>query len=148
MIKKTQTQRLLNRLFNAIASTVEDIGYSNTISLLNNGRTLHKADTEKLNICATAVITVFDMSMGELLSGTHKKYPRKYAFGIWVYLCNVELGYSLSDLSLFIGKDKSGLSRAKKYINNLNTENKFEQLIQSKFDACKEKLQQILNTPA
>ena len=93
MIKKTQTQRLLNRLFNAIASTVEAIGYSNTISLLNNGRTLHKGDTEKLNICATAVITVFDMSMGELLSGTHKKYPRKYAFGIWVYLVHVLIYY-------------------------------------------------------
>lgn len=148
MIKKTQTQRLLNRLFNAIASTVDDIGYSNTISLLNSGRTLHKADTEKLNICATAICSVFDMSMGELLSGTHKKYPRKYAFGIWVYLCNVELGYSLKEISLFIGKDKSGLSRAKKHINTLSTDNKFEQLIQSKFDACKEKLNQILNTPA
>jgi hypothetical protein len=48
---------------------------------------------------------------------------------------------------MFMGKDKSGLSRAKKNINTLNTENKFEQLIQSKFDSCKEKLQQILKYP-
>jgi len=149
MTKKTQTQRLIYRLLNAVALTVDDIGYANTITLLNSGRTLQKKDSEKLNICAKAVITTFNMTMSELLNGTQKKYPRKYAFAIWVYLCNKELGYTLEELGEHLNKDKSGLSRASKLIKTIigDEENKFDALIKTKLEECKTKLNQyIINT--
>jgi hypothetical protein len=149
MIKKTQTQRLIYRLLNAVALTIDDIGYANTISLLNSGRTLQKKDTDKMNLCSNAVITTFNMTMSELLNGTQKKYPRKYAFAIWVYLCNQELGYTLKELGEYLNKDKSGLSRAKRIIQTEMSkgDNKFDMLIMNKLDECKEKLNQyIINT--
>lgn len=139
-MKKTNTHRLLYKLFNALSHAIEDVGYASTIQALNNVRVNKNTDYENWNICITAVTQTFQISKPELLQGTQKKYPRKYAFGILIYLAKTEFNYSFAELGRQLNKDRSNLSRIKKEMgeNLENHNNKFDAFIIGKYQQCRE----------
>jgi chromosomal replication initiation ATPase DnaA len=145
MNRKTNTHRLLHKLLNALSHAIDDIGYASTIQALNNVRTNRNANQEDFNICVNAVCQTFQISKSELLQGTQKKYPRKYAFGILVYLAKTEYKYSLAELGRLLNKDRSNLSRIKKEMgeNLTNHSNKFDSFIIGKYQTCLEAIQKI-----
>jgi hypothetical protein len=147
MLRKTNTQRLLHKLFNAIAHAVDDIGYANTIQVLNNSRTKHATHYDDFNLCVMAVTQVFNMAKSELLQGTQKKYPRKYAFGILIYLAVTEYDYTLADLGRHLERDRSNLSRTKKEIGQQfeSGDSKFDEMIYAKYLSCKQVLHKLQN---
>lgn len=148
MTRKTNTHRLLHKLFNALSNSIDDIGYANTIQVLNNNRNrTGSSNMDNFNICITAVMQVFQISKPELLHGTQKKYPRKYAFGLLIYLAKEEFDYSLADIGRFLNKDRSNLSRIRNEIAGYlgSHDNKFDALIIGKYQQCRaaiHKLQQ------
>jgi len=142
MTKKTNTHRLLYKLFNALAHTVDDIGYANTITALNNSRQNKQQDYDKFQDCVKAVCSVFEMNRSDLLNGTQKKYPRKYAFGILIYLSTSQLGYTVAEIGRHLNKDRSYLSRIKNDMERklLKGDNRFDQMIIGKYNLCREKM--------
>jgi hypothetical protein len=150
-MKKTNKHRLLYKLFNAIAHAVDDIGYASTIQVLNNSRTKNDVSYENFTNCVNIVMQVFQISKSELLEGTQKKYPRKYAFGILIYIANTEYGYSLADLGRYLQRDRSNLSRIKNdmALNLESINGRFDEFILGKYQACKQllnKKEEILQT--
>ena len=145
MNKKTNTHRLLYKLFTALAHTLDDIGYANTISVLNNSRQNKLGNYEKFNDCVKSVMSVFEISRSELLNGTQKKYPRKYAFGILIYISTTNLGYSVAEIGRQLNRDRSYLSRIKNEMERKllspKNDNKFDLMILTKYNLCKEKME-------
>ena len=96
-------------------------------------------------VFAIAVVKTFDISLDELLRGKNRKYPYKYAYGIFVFLCYTELGYKLPHLSILLDKHKSNISRAKTNIEKIltDTENNFNKKIITKLDLCREALKEL-----
>jgi len=144
-MRKTNTHRLLHKLFNALSHAIDDIGYANTIQVLNNTRTGGGTNMDNFNICITAVMQTFQISKPELLQGTQKKYPRKYAFGILIYLAKTEFNYSLSEIGRFLNKDRSNLSRIKKEMGEKleNHDNKFDAFIIGKYQQCRQAIHKL-----
>jgi hypothetical protein len=145
MLRKTNTHRLLHKLFNAVAHAIDDIGYANTIQVLNNSRTKHASHFDNFNLCINAVMQVFGMTKSELLQGTQKKYPRKYAFGILIYIAVEEYKYSLADLGRYLQRDRSNLSRIKNEMaQQFETgDSKFDTMIHAKYQTCKQTLHKL-----
>lgn len=87
----------------------------------------------------------FQITKSELLQGTQKKYPRKYAFGILIYLAKTEFNYSLSDIGRLLNKDRSNLSRVKKEMAEklLNHDNKFDAMIIGKYQQCRQAIHKL-----
>jgi len=144
-MKKTNTHRLLHKLFDSLSHAIEDVGYANTIQILNNVRTNKNTNYENFYICVTAVTQTFQISKSELLQGTQKKYPRKYALGILIYLAKTEFNYSLADLGRLLNKDRSNLSRLKKEMgeNLENHSTKFDAFIIGKYKQCRETINKL-----
>ena len=144
-MRKTNTHRLLTKLFNAMAHAIDDIGYANTIQVLKNSRTRNSANFDKFNDCVNAVMQVFQISKSELLEGTQKKYPRKYAFGILIYVAVTEHNYSLAELGRYLQRDRSNLSRIKNDMTLKlgSVDTKFDAFIVSKYQATKQILNKI-----
>lgn len=144
MTKKTNKHRLLHKLFNAISNCIDDLGYANTIQVLNNSRTRSGANYDRFNDCVSAVMQVFQITKSELLQGTQKKYPRKYAFSILVHLAVVECNYTCAALGRFLNKDRSNLSRIKNDMDKKlekGENSKFDTMILGKYQSCKQILQ-------
>lgn len=152
MTKKTNKHRLLHKLFNAVSSCIDDIGYANTIQVLNNSRTRNGIDYGQFTDCVNAVMQVFQITKSELLQGTQKKYPRKYAFGILIHLAVTECGYNCAELGRMLHKDRSNLSRVKNEMDaklQKNNNTQFDVMILGKYQSCKQilqKSQQITET--
>ena len=128
-----------------MAHAIDDIGYANTIQVLKNSRTRNSANFERFNDAVNAVMQVFQISKSELLEGTQKKYPRKYAFGILIYVAVTEQNYSLAELGRYLQRDRSNLSRIKNdmalKLGSIDT--KFDAFIVSKYQATKQILNKI-----
>jgi len=142
---KSTTDKSLYRILDALALTIDSIGYVKTLHLLDEGRTFGNNSSSNINKCAIAVVKTFDISLDELLRGKNRKYPYKYAYGIFVYLCYTELGYKLPHLSILLDKHKSNISRAKTNIEKILTEtdNNFNKKIIAKLDICKDTLKEL-----
>jgi hypothetical protein len=141
MTKKTNKHRLLHKLFNAISNSIDDIGYANTIQVLNNSRSRSGENYERFNDCVKAVMQVFQITKSELLQGTQKKYPRKYAFSILIHLCVVECNYTCAAIGRLLNKDRSNLSRIKNDMDKKlmrNDNSKFDAMILNKYQSCKQ----------
>jgi hypothetical protein len=135
--------RSIENLFGAISSSVKEIGIQNTIHLLEKGQAqnIWKSD---LSLAAQAICSAFDIST-IILFGKSRKYPRKYAFACWVWLCYYDLNYSIIDLQGYAKTSTSTISKAKQFIDNFGNDTTFEKKIHQKLDQAKIKLKELLN---
>jgi chromosomal replication initiation ATPase DnaA len=88
-----------------------------------------------LKVATDAVCKVFNISP-DVVFGKSRKYPRKYAFAIWVYLSYTKLNYTLPDLVNYTHKSLSTISKAKGSIDNRKNVTAFEKKINEKLDEC------------
>lgn len=134
------------KLFDSLKKSIEEYGLHNTILLLNE----KKIDKSILKIrdemkyATESVCEAFDISEW-LLFSNERKYPRKYAFAIWVMLCIDDLKYSYDNIKTLTGKAKVTLYKAKNFIKEYPNESAFDKKIQEKIILSKEILTNKLN---
>lgn len=138
----TSKNREIENLFSAISDTLAEVGLVQTISILKKGSqgVLWKSD---LSVVAKAVCEAYDIPM-EVLFGKSRKYPRKYAFACWVYICYVDLNYGLSDLSAYTHASMSTISKAKQLIEDYPNETTFDKKIHEKLAFSRKNLNKQL----
>lgn len=135
--------RSIENLFGAISSSIREIGIQNTIHLLEKGQS-HNVWKSDLSLAAQSVCEVFDIST-VILFGNSRKYPRKYAFACWVWLCYYDRNYSVIDLQGYAKTSVSTISKAKQFIDNFPNDTAFEKKIHQKLEQSKTKLKELLN---
>lgn len=139
--KRSHSQRLLSALFSEVNRTISQCGYDLTLEILRDGRRKNLNDVHNHDIAAKCVAECFEINTAQLLHSRAKKYPRRYAFGIWVSICVDDLGYSMTQLSVIYDKNISNLSRAKKTIQAcFESKSQFNNLVQKKLEECRERV--------
>lgn len=123
----------IEQLFSALSESLNQIGYMRTIHLLKKGQ--ENIWDSDINVATDAVCSVFNISPN-ILFGKSRKYPRKYAFAIWVYLSYTKLNYTLPDIVNYTNKSLSTVSKAKGIIDNRKNITAFEKKINDKLDEC------------
>lgn len=123
----------IEKLFSALSDTLNEIGYMRTIHLLRKGQ--ENIWNSDLKSATDAVCESFSITP-DVLFGTSRKYPRKYAFAIWVYLSFHELNYTLPDLMNYTHKSLSTISKAKQVVDTFDSENAFDRKIIEKLQHC------------
>jgi len=123
----------IEKLFSALSDTLNEIGYMRTIHLLRKGQ--ENIWNSDIKIATDAVCTVFSITP-DVLFGNSRKYPRKYAFAIWVYISFNHLNYTLPDLMNYTHKSLSTISKAKQVIDNLDEQSAFDRKIEDKLNQC------------
>ena len=141
----TSKNREIENLFSAISDTLAEVGLVQTISILKKGSqgVLWRSD---LAVAAKAVCETYDIPT-EVLFGKSRKYPRKYAFASWVFICYVDLNYGLSDLSAYTHASMSTISKAKQLIEDFPNETTFDKKIQEKLAYSRKNLAKYLERP-
>ena len=134
MTTQQQTHRHIQNLFSVLSDALNDIGVIATINVLRKGRN-GSLDESDIHLTAKAVCECFGIPMN-VLFGKSRKYPRKYAFAIWVYLSYTKLNYTLPDLVNYTHKSLSTISKAKGSIDNRKNVTAFEKKINEKLDEC------------
>ncbi len=144
MKKQQQTHRQIQALFSVLSDSLNDIGVIQTINIINKGRksTLMQSD---IHLTAQAVSECFAIPIS-VLFGKSRKYPRKYAFAIWVYICYLDYSYTLKDLSGYLHCSMSTISKAKMFMENYPEDSAFNQKIHEKLAQTRERLKQITIT--
>jgi chromosomal replication initiation ATPase DnaA len=139
----TTKVREIENLFSAISDTLNEVGLVQTISILKKGSQgiLWKSD---LSLASKAVCEAYDIA-SEVLFGKNRKYPRKYAFACWVYICYEDLNYGLSDLSAYTHRSMSTISKAKQLIEDYPQETTFDKKIHEKLARSRTILTNLLN---
>jgi hypothetical protein len=134
----TTKNREIENLFSAISDTLAEVGLVQTISILKKGSqgVLWKSD---LSVAAKAVCEAYDIP-SEVLFGKSRKYPRKYAFACWVYICYADLNYGLKDLSSYTHSSMSTISKAKQLIEDYPNETTFDKKIHEKLFVSRKNL--------
>ena len=133
MKKRKVENKPIEQLFNALSQTLNEIGYMRTVHLLRKGQ--ENVWNSDLKIATDTVCKVFNISP-DVVFGKSRKYPRKYAFAIWVYLSYTKLNYTLPDLVNYTHKSLSTISKAKQLIDNRRSETQFDKKINEKLDDC------------
>lgn len=135
--------REIENLFSAISNTLAEVGLVQTISILKKGSqgVLWKSD---LSLAAKSVCEAYDIPT-EVLFGKSRKYPRRYAFACWVYICYVDLNYGLTDLSGYTHLSMSTISKAKQLIENYPNETTFDKKIHEKLAISRTNLAKYTN---
>jgi len=137
-----QTKKTLENLLSALSDTLNELGAVQTLQLLREGRGgFQKTD---ITTCADCVANVFEMPPNTLFSKS-KKYPRKYAFAIWVYICYNDLKYSLPDLAAHSRRSVSAISKSKKLIDEHPNVTPFDKMIYDKLSIAQIKTKETLN---
>jgi len=137
--RKIETKPI-EQLFSALSETLNEIGYMRTVHLLRKGQ--ENVWNSDLKLATDAVCKVFNISP-DVVFGKSRKYPRKYAFAIWVYLSYTKLNYTLPDLVNYTHKSLSTISKAKGTIDNRRNTTAFEKKINDKLDECVTIINQI-----
>lgn len=140
---------IVANLLETMVSTIKEIGVLNTILVLEKGKD-KSSNLESRDIlwAMEVVCSVFNMPLETLFSPS-KKYPRKYAFGIWAYLCDKHLLYTPKDLAKISGKSRATIYKSTCFIRNFpkTSTNAFElkiiQKIQESELGLKEKINNI-----
>lgn len=137
-VSKIETKSI-ERLFHALSDTLNEIGYMRTMHLLRKGQNnIWESD---LQIATDAVCKVFNITP-DTIFGNQRKYPRKYAFAIWVYTSFHKLNYSLPDLTAYSHKSLSTIFKSKQWLEKLITEadrdSAFDKKIKDKLEECLE----------
>jgi hypothetical protein len=141
MTTQQQTHRHIQNLFSVLSDALNDIGVIATINILRKGRdgSLNESD---IHLTAQAVCECFGIPMS-VLFGKSRKYPRKYAFAIWVYVCYMDFSYTLKDLSGYLNCSESTISKAKQLMEHYPKDSAFNQKIHEKLAQTRERLKQI-----
>jgi hypothetical protein len=143
MTTPQQTHRQIENLFSVLSDTLNDVGVLKTISILKKGRN-NSLDESDLIIAAQAVADSFSIPVTALF-GKSRKYPRKYAFAIWVYMCYIDLKYTLADISGYKHCSQSTISKAKQLMENYPKDSAFNQKIHEKLAQSRERFQELIN---
>jgi hypothetical protein len=128
-LKKENNNSNLIELLDAVKTSVTEVGFDCTISLLKNGKS-NEMDTN-IRMAMEAVCEVFEMREHELFTHS-KKYPRRYAFLVWVHLCVNIMKYKYENLMPISNRVKITLQKAKHTIDNFPNERHFHQKIHTK----------------
>lgn len=133
---KVETKSV-ERLFQAISETLNEIGYMRTMHLLRKGQ--NNVWESDIQIATEAVCKVFNITP-DVIFGNQRKYPRKYAFAIWVYTSFHKLNYSLPDLTNYSHKSLSTIFKSKQWLERLvslnDVESAFDRKILGKLEEC------------
>jgi hypothetical protein len=142
MTTQQQTHRTIQNLFSALSDLLNDVGVYKTVIILRNGRNMNLNQSD-LHLTAQAVADTFSIPITTLF-GKSRKYPRKYAFAIWVYICHIDLKYTLRDLSGYLHCAESTICKAKRFMDNYpQEESAFNQKIYEKLAQSRERLKQL-----
>lgn len=128
------------KLLESFKDTIVELGVSNTILHLENRSKNLFLETTDVRVVTESVCEAFNIPEWVLFSNA-KKYPRKYAFALWVSLCLVELNYSYKHLQLITGRARITLYKAKQFIDSFPNDSTFNKKVHDKIELTK----QILN---
>lgn len=136
--KKDNKNSNILQLLDAVKKSVSEVGFDETILILKYGRP-NEVD-KNIRMAIEAVCEAFEIGEFELFNHS-RKYPRRYAFIIWVHLCINVLKYKYVNLIPVSKRAKITLQKAKHTIDNFPTDRHFHQKIHDK----KTQAEQILN---
>lgn len=140
-MKTQQTHRQIQNLFSVLSDSLNDIGVLRTINILKKGRNDNLQESE-IHLVAISVSETFSIPI-PVLFGKSRKYPRKYAFAIWVYICYTDLNFTLMDLSTYLHCSLSTISKAKIFMEKYPNDSAFDQKIHEKLAQSRDKFKQI-----
>jgi chromosomal replication initiation ATPase DnaA len=121
-----------------------DLGLLKTIDILRKGKK-HNLQESEIHLVSIAVADTFSIPISALF-GKSRKYPRKYAFAIWIYICHMDLKFTLTDLSAYLHCHMSTISKAKMLMEKLANDSAFDQKIHEKLAQSRQKFLQLNNT--
>ena len=105
----------------------------------------HNLQESEIHLVSIAVADTFSIPISALF-GKSRKYPRKYAFAIWIYICHMDLKFTLTDLSAYLHCHMSTISKAKMLMEKLANDSAFDQKIHEKLAQSRQKFLQLNNT--
>lgn len=143
MTTPQQTHRQIQNLFSVLSDTLNDVGVLQTINILKKGRN-NTSDESDIVLAAQAVADSFSIPIIALF-GKSRKYPRKYAFAIWVYICYIDLRYTLADISSYKHCSQSTISKAKQLMEHYPKDSAFNQKIHEKLAQSRERFKELIN---
>ena len=141
MTTQQQTHRQIQNLFSVLSDSLNDLGVLQTINILRKGRKININESE-IHLVAISVSETFSIPIA-VLFGKSRKYPRKYAFAIWVYICYIDLNFTLMDLSAYLHCSMSTISKAKNLMEDYPNDSAFNQKIHEKLAQSREKFKQL-----
>ena len=144
MTTKQQTHRQIQNLFSVLSDALMDLGLLKTIDILRKGKK-HNLQESEIHLVSIAVADTFSIPISALF-GKSRKYPRKYAFAIWIYICHMDLKFTLTDLSAYLHCHMSTISKAKMLMEKLANDSAFDQKIHEKMAQSRQKFLQLNNT--
>jgi len=144
MTTKQQTHRQIQNLFSVLSDALMDLGLLKTIDILRKGKK-HNLQESEIHLVSIAVADTFSIPISALF-GKSRKYPRKYAFAIWIYICHMDLKFTLTDLSAYLHCHMSTISKAKMLMEKLANDSAFDQKIHEKLAQSRQKFLQLNNT--
>ena len=144
MTTKQQTHRQIQNLFSVLSDALMDLGLLKTIDILRKGKK-HNLQESEIHLVSIAVADTFSIPISALF-GKSRKYPRKYAFAIWIYICHMDLKFTLTDLSAYLHCHMSTVSKAKMLMEKLANDSAFDQKIHEKLAQSRQKFLQLNNT--
>lgn len=144
MKTREHNHRQIQNLFSVLSDALMDLGVLRTINILQLGRKGRLNESE-IHLVSVSVSETFSIPPSALF-GKSRKYPRKYAFAIWVYICQMDLNLTLADLSAYLHCSTSTLSKAKVFMDNYPNESAFDQKIHEKLAQSRERYKQLIKT--
>ena len=144
MKTREHNHRQIQNLFSVLSDALMDLGVLRTINILQLGRKGRLNESE-IHLVSIAVADTFSIPISALF-GKSRKYPRKYAFAIWIYICHMDLKFTLTDLSAYLHCSTSTLSKAKVFMDNYPNESAFDQKIHEKLAQSRERYKQLIRT--
>jgi hypothetical protein len=115
----------ISQLLDAMKNSINEIGLIKTIYILENKKETIELKSKDIRFAIDTVCEVFGIKDYELFT-EKKKYPRKYAFAVWVYLCINILKLKYDDLVITSDKARITLQKAKQFIENYPNETHFD----------------------
>lgn len=134
---KQESNHQIAKLFDCFKESVMELGIANTILYLENRNKNVFLDTSDVRIVTESVCEAFNIPEWVLFSNA-KKYPRKYAFALWVSLCIVELNFSFKQVQLITGRARITIYKAKNFIDNYPNDSVFDNKIHEKIERTKQ----------
>ena len=134
---KQEPNQQIVKLLHSLSDSITELGLTNTILHLENRNKNLFLETTDVRVVTESVCEAFNIPEWVLFSNA-KKYPRKYAFALWVSLCLIELKYSYKHIQLVTGRARITIYKAKQIIENYPNESVFEKKIHEKIELTKQ----------
>jgi hypothetical protein len=134
---KQEPNQQIVKLLHSLSDSITELGLTNTILHLENRNKNLFLETTDVRVVTESVCEAFNIPEWVLFSNA-KKYPRKYAFALWVSLCLIELKYSYKHIQLVTGRARITIYKAKQFIENYPNESVFEKKIHEKIELTKQ----------